>query len=77
MALERGFTDLIRLLLSNGTDPNMVDYDGRTALALTQEKGFHGIAQLIRDHGGKIIKNDQNRNESDSNLGNNDPSLME
>ncbi len=43
---------VIELLLTHGSDPNMVDPYGKTPLTLAKEKGYIEIADIIAKHGG-------------------------
>ncbi len=43
---------VIELLLTHGSDPNMVDPYGKTPLTLAKEKGYTEIAEMIAKHGG-------------------------
>lgn len=43
---------VIELLLTHGSDPNMVDPYGKTPLTLAKEKGYVEIAEMIAKHGG-------------------------
>jgi ankyrin repeat protein len=44
---------LVKLLLDNGADPNIVAGDGHTALDVAEAARADGIAKLLRQHGGK------------------------
>lgn len=43
---------IVKLLLTHGADPNMVDAYGKTPLTLAKEKGYFAIAEILLDHGG-------------------------
>jgi len=44
--------EIVRMLLEAGADPRLADRDGTTPLAHAEERGYAGIAALIRAHGG-------------------------
>lgn len=46
-AASNGHTDLVRLLLANGADPQLLDPDGKTACDVAREKGFPDILKLL------------------------------
>ena len=50
IASEYGHTEIIRLLLDRGADPNSIGIYGRTALMIAESEGNDDITRLIRDH---------------------------
>jgi ankyrin repeat protein len=48
-----GNSDLVRLLVERGADPNVRDGLGDTALAVATAKGHDGIAALLRERGAR------------------------
>jgi len=53
-AVYRGEEGTVRSLLAKGTDPNVVDRDGRTALDIAIRTGNIRIAGLLLTHGARI-----------------------
>ena len=53
LAANRGFLDIVRLLLAAGADVNIRAKDGWTALAAAEMVGDAEIAELIRKAGAK------------------------
>jgi ankyrin repeat protein len=52
-AAEQGSKTIVELLLANGADVNIKNDLGKTALQISQEKGYLAIADLLRKHGAK------------------------
>jgi ankyrin repeat protein len=52
-AVAFGRTDMVRWLLERGVDNvNMLDFMGKTPLAVALEKGHNEIAEMLRQYGG-------------------------
>ncbi|NDD98907.1 ankyrin repeat domain-containing protein, partial [bacterium] len=49
-AVERNKKDVVRLLLENGADPNLKNYQGRSPINLT---GENEMKKLLREFGAK------------------------
>ena len=47
-----GITKMIEFLIEKGADINIKDNKGRTCLKLATEMNYHGISDLLRQHGG-------------------------
>ena len=47
-----GHLDVAKLLLANRADANAKNSDGRTPLGSAESMGRHGVADLLRQHGG-------------------------
>jgi ankyrin repeat protein len=47
-AVAHGKTDVVKLLLANGGDPNIKDQSGKTCLELAQEKKHPEIANMLK-----------------------------
>jgi len=54
IAASRALTDIARLLLKSGADPNVRDADGVTPVEVAVHKGNREIAELLIDSGAKI-----------------------
>jgi len=52
-ASEKGYTEIVKLLLKAGADVNAEDGDGRTALILAKEQGYIEIVDLLKKAGAK------------------------
>lgn len=48
IAAEKGFEDIVNLLIASGVNPGERDYKGQTAADYAQEKGFKGLSTTIR-----------------------------
>jgi ankyrin repeat protein len=46
-------TEIVRLLLARGADPNIADRDAVSPLAHTRRRGYPAMAKLIADAGGR------------------------
>ena len=46
-------TEIVRLLLGGGADPNLADRGGVTPLAHARQRGYRGIAEAIEKAGGR------------------------
>ena len=53
MAARHGDAQITGLLIAAGADVNVRDEDGRTPLALAEEKGCRDVVRLLRAHGAK------------------------
>jgi len=53
-AVYRGEEGTVRSLLAKGTDPNVVDRDGRSALDIAIRTGNIGAAKILVSHGARI-----------------------
>jgi ankyrin repeat protein len=51
-AVMLGRREMAEWLLAKGADPNTLNYEGKTTLALAQSLGHDEIARLLREHGG-------------------------
>ena len=58
-AAYEGELDLVRSLVSGGTNPNVTNERGDTALMLAAQHGFDGIVEFLLDHGAEINAKDQ------------------
>jgi ankyrin repeat protein len=48
-----GHRDMVAWLLGHGVDnPNAPNFEGKTPLAVAEEKGYTDIAELLKQHGG-------------------------
>ena len=47
-AAEKGSLQIVEALLEAGADPNRIDHEGKTPLAIAQEKGFTEIVALLQ-----------------------------
>jgi ankyrin repeat protein len=47
-AAERGYEEVVKLLLENGAQPDLEDEDGKTPLSRALLKGKTGVIQLLR-----------------------------
>ena len=54
IAATSGFTDIARLLLTSGADPNAPDDDGTTALDIAVRRGNREVAELLVDSSARI-----------------------
>ena len=52
-ASERGKTEMVQLLVSNGAEVNIKDDDGDTPLDGAIRLGKDAVADILRRHGGK------------------------
>jgi len=50
IAAQSGNLESVKMLLEKGADPKLKDYTGLTAEAAAKVKGFHNIADYIREH---------------------------
>jgi glutaminase len=50
-AASQGDVDEVRTLIASGVDPNIGDYDGRTALHLAASEGHHDLVAYLLDQG--------------------------
>lgn len=48
----KAHTEIVRLLLARGANPNLADRDGVAPLAHAQRRGYREIERLIRAAGG-------------------------
>ena len=53
-AADRGYKDIVDLLLEHGTDVNRVDIKGRTAVYLAACQGYNAIVTLLLENGADI-----------------------
>jgi hypothetical protein len=53
-----GYLNRVRALLEEGTDANVQDADGRTALHWAALRGYLEIAQLLLEHGAEVNATD-------------------
>lgn len=49
-AAEKGFTDVVRLLCSRGTDALARDHEGKTALQIARERGHTDIVHFLEQY---------------------------
>ncbi|MFL5732865.1 MAG: ankyrin repeat domain-containing protein [Chloroflexia bacterium] len=52
-AAQSGHLDMARWLLERGANPNTTDFRGKTALAVSLERGHQAVADLLRQAGGQ------------------------
>lgn len=52
-AIRWGYKDVVELLIANGADVNLMTRHGLNALKIAEEKDYHGLARLLREHGAK------------------------
>ncbi len=52
-AVGWGLHEMAHWLLDHGADPNVPNYEGKTALKVALEGGDEQLATLLRDHGGE------------------------
>ena len=58
-AVNFGHREMVAWLLAHGVDnPNAPNFDGKTPLAVAEEKGYADIAQLLREKGGVEVAED-------------------
>lgn len=50
LATLNGHNDIVKMLLDNGADPNILDQSGRTAFQIASQKGHYSIAEIINKH---------------------------
>ena len=48
-AAQKGSVPIVEALLAAGADPNRTDQDGKTPLAIAQEKGCSELVELLKD----------------------------
>eukprot|EP00438_Fugacium_kawagutii_P007828 Skav212607 [mRNA] locus=scaffold2176:168213:173310:- [translate_table: standard] len=53
-AKEKGFKEVALCLLEHGADPNVKNYEGKTALHLAAKIGDEGIVEELLLHGAKV-----------------------
>ncbi|KAL8125438.1 hypothetical protein AgCh_012942 [Apium graveolens] len=58
-AVARGDFDLIKRVLSAGTDPNSSDYDHRTPLHVAASQGLYLLAKLLLESGASVLSRDR------------------
>lgn len=51
LAVKRGLSDMVEILLMGGANVNAVNTDGKTALMLAEKADFPKIANLLRQRG--------------------------
>lgn len=51
VAAAEGAADMVALLLDHAADPNVVDDEGRTALAIAEARGHDAVAERLRARG--------------------------
>jgi ankyrin repeat protein len=51
-AAERGYKDVVELLLAKKADANAKNSEDETPLYVAQEKGHKDVVELLRKHGG-------------------------
>ena len=56
LAAKLGDSELADLLIRLGTDPNAVDYKGRSPAAIAENKGNTHFVNTVTSMGGKIIR---------------------
>ncbi|GER27272.1 potassium channel SKOR family protein [Striga asiatica] len=57
--VERGDSDFLRRLLTNGVDPNSRDYDRRTPLHIAASQGLYLMAKLLIEAGASVFIKDR------------------
>ena len=55
-AADKNYSEIVELLITNGADVNAMDVHGETPLGLAIARKHAGLADLLRKHGGKTMK---------------------
>ena len=50
-ASQRGYKDIVEMLIKGGADPNKADRYGRTPIRRAAEKGYNDVVKLLLDNG--------------------------
>ena len=59
LAMEKGYVEIVKLLLEAGANANARDKDGNYALILAMEEGYVGIVKLLLEAGANTNARDE------------------
>jgi hypothetical protein len=60
VASNKGYTEIVKLLLKKGADPNQKNYKGTTALMLASQSGHKDVVKLLLKNGANPRLKDKN-----------------
>lgn len=59
MTVARRDVALLKMVLSNGINPNAKNYDCRTPLHLAASEGLYSVAELLLEAGASVLSKDR------------------
>lgn len=59
IAASRGDVDLLRMLLNDGIDVNLYDYDKRTPLMVAASEGHEDVVKVLLEYGANVRSRDR------------------
>ncbi len=62
VAVRKGKTEMVKLLLERGAKVNVTDWSDKTPLDIAQENGFKDIIRLLVEHGAKPVATKESGN---------------